>query len=86
MSTHGQSVNYEYIAKINPDILYVVDRTQIVGGTTTTNTTLDNDLVKQTKAYQNQQIISLTPDYWYLSSGGLLSVSEMIKEATAPFK
>lgn len=86
VSTHGQSVNYEYIAKINPDILYVVDRTQIVGGTTTTNTTLDNDLVKQTKAYQNQQIISLNPDYWYLSSGGLLSVSEMIKEATAPFK
>lgn len=86
VSTHGQSVNYEYIAKINPDILYVVDRTQVVGGTTTTNTTLDNDLVKQTNAYQHQQIINLTPDYWYLSSGGLLSVSEMIKEAVAPFK
>lgn len=86
VSTHGQSVNYEYIAKINPDILYVVDRTQVVGGTTTANATLDNDLVKQTNAYQNQQIINLTPDYWYLSSGGLLSVSEMIKEAAAPFK
>lgn len=86
VSTHGQSVNYEYIAKINPDILYVVDRTQVVGGTTTANATLDNDLVKQTNAYQNQQIINLTPDYWYLSSGGLLSVTEMIKEAAAPFK
>lgn len=86
VSTHGQSVNYEYIAKINPDILYVVDRTQVVGGNTSSNTVLDNDLVKQTKAFQNNQIVYLTPDYWYLSSGGLQSVSEMIKEAIAPFQ
>lgn len=86
VSTHGQSVNYEYIAKINPDILYVVDRTQVVSGTTSANATLDNELIRQTNAYQNNKIINLTPDYWYLSSGGLLSVSEMIKEAVAPFK
>lgn len=82
-STHGQQINYEYISEKNPDILFVVDRTQVVSGTTNATSTLDNDLVKNTNAYQSNKVIYLTPDYWYLSSGGLTSVSEMIKEAAS---
>lgn len=83
VSTHGQKVNYEYIAEINPDILFVVDRTQVVSGSTTATQTLDNDLIKSTNAYKNGKIINLSPDYWYLSTGGLTSVSEMVKEAAS---
>ncbi len=78
-STHGQEANYEYIAKINPDIIFVVDRTVVVGGTTTANTVLDNDLVNGTNAAKNDRIVSLDPDIWYLSGGGIKSVAEMIE-------
>ena len=78
-STHGQEANYEYIAKTNPDIIFVVDRTIVVGGTTTANTVLDNDLVNGTNAAKNDRIVSLDPDIWYLSGGGIKSVAEMIE-------
>ncbi|NLZ82003.1 MAG: siderophore ABC transporter substrate-binding protein [Clostridiales bacterium] len=77
-STHGQEANYEYISQMNPDIIFVVDRTLVVGGTNEANTTLDNELVNSTNAAINNKIISLNPDYWYLSAGGIKSVSEMI--------
>lgn len=80
VSTHGQEVSYEYISQINPDVLFVVDRTVVVGGTNLAATTLDNDLVNETNAAKNGKIISLDPELWYLSGGGLTSVSEMIKE------
>jgi iron complex transport system substrate-binding protein len=85
-STHGQRVNFEYISEVNPDILYVVDRAAVVGGDKDGAATLNNELVNGTKAAQNGKIIYLSPDYWYLSSGGLTSVSQMIKEAMVPFK
>lgn len=78
-STHGQEANFEYISKTNPDIIFVVDRTVVVGGTTTSNTVLDNDLVNGTNAAKNDRIVSLDPDIWYLSGGGIKSVAEMIK-------
>lgn len=83
VSTHGQEVSYEYISEVNPDILFVVDRTAIVGGTNLAATTLDNDLVNGTNAAKNNKIINLDPDLWYLSGGGLTSVSEMIDEVLA---
>lgn len=83
VSTHGQEVSYEYISQINPDILFVVDRTVIAGGTNLAATTLDNELVNETNAAKNNKIISLDPDLWYLSGGGLTSVSQMIDEVLA---
>lgn len=83
VSTHGQEVSYEYISQVNPDILFVVDRTVIAGGTNLAATTLDNELVNETNAATNDKIISLDPDLWYLSGGGLTSVSEMIDEVVA---
>lgn len=36
--------------------------------------------MKNTNAFKNGKIIYLDPNYWYLSGGGLISVSEMLKE------
>lgn len=85
VSNHGQEVNYEYIAQTNPDILFVIDRTAVVGGTTSVDSTLDNDLVNGTNAAKNGMIISLDPDSWYLSGGGLTSVLKMISEIENAF-
>lgn len=80
VSTHGQSVSFEYVVEKNPDYLFVIDRTAVVGGDTNAKELIENDLVKNTKAYKEGHIIYLDPNYWYLSGGGLESVPEMITE------
>ncbi|UFT98279.1 siderophore ABC transporter substrate-binding protein [Radiobacillus kanasensis] len=83
VSTHGQNVSFEYIAETNPDFLFVVDRNKVVGGEYSAEKTLDNELVNGTTAAQEEQIVYLNPDFWYLSGGGITSVSEMIKEVSS---
>lgn len=86
VSTHGQSVTYEYVADKNPDYLFVVDRGAVVkseSGESSAKKSVENDLVKNTNAFKNGKIVYLDPDYWYLSGGGLISVSEMLKEVEA---
>ncbi|WP_226670921.1 siderophore ABC transporter substrate-binding protein [Metabacillus litoralis] len=79
-STHGQKVTFEYIVEKDPDYLFVVDRTAVVGGETSAEEALENELIQGTKAYKNDHIVYLDPAIWYLSGGGLVSVSEMAKE------
>lgn len=83
VSTHGQSVSFEYILETNPDILFVVDRDAAIGGGASVKESVENDLVQKTNAFQNDKIVYLNADYWYLSGGGLASLKEMIKEVEA---
>lgn len=80
VSTHGQNVSPEYISETNPDYLFVVDRGAVVGGQSSAETIVETVLVKNTKAYKDGHIVYLNADYWYLSGGGLISVSEMINQ------
>ncbi|WP_203248188.1 siderophore ABC transporter substrate-binding protein [Sporosarcina beigongshangi] len=80
VSTHGQSISFEYILETNPDILFVIDRDAAVGGDASAKDSIENELVIKTNAYKDGKIIYLDPNYWYLSGGGLQSVKEMIKE------
>ena len=84
-STHGQSITYEYILDTNPDVMFVVDRNAAVGNEASAKDSLENELVQKTNAYQNDNIIYLDPDYWYLSGGGLQSVSEMVNAIESAF-
>ncbi|MBS5064448.1 MAG: ABC transporter substrate-binding protein [Hungatella hathewayi] len=79
-STHGQSVGFEYIAQVNPDILFVVDRTAIVAGTTNAGDTLENELVESTNAYKNGKVVYLDAENWYLAGTALRTFPEMIGE------
>jgi len=83
--THGMSISYEYIVEKNPDYLFVVDRDAVVGDAAATSaaSVLDNELIRGTKAYKNDNIIYLDPQYWYLSGGGIVSVSEMLQAIEA---
>ena len=81
VSTHGQSISFEYIVEKDPDYLFVVDRSVInADGGSAAKQLLDNDLMKNTKAYKNGNIIYLDSNYWYLSGGGLVSTSNMASE------
>lgn len=85
-STHGQSVSFEYVLETNPDILFVVDRTKAIGGDDTQNNLETNELVKQTNAGKNSEVITLTPDVWYLSGGGIESTNLMLEDVEKAFK
>jgi len=85
VSTHGQNVTFEYILETNPDILFVIDRDAAIGGDASAKDSVENDLVKKTNAFENEKIIYLNGEYWYLSGGGLLSVKEMVKEMELVF-
>src|SRR5690625_1276831 len=80
VSTHGMNISFEHVEKEDPDILYVVDRSAAIGEESSAKQIVENKLTERTKAYQNNRIYYLNPDYWYLSGGGLISVSEMAKE------
>lgn len=85
-STHGQSVSYEYVLEKNPDVIFVIDRTKAIGGDDKGVKFADNELVKQTTASKNGQIIELDPSVWYLSGGGLKSTQLMLNGVAQALK
>lgn len=85
-STHGQSISFEYILETNPDMMFVIDRNAAVGNEASAADSLENELVQKTNAYKNDKIIYLDPDFWYLSGGGLQSVSQMVKDVESAFE
>lgn len=82
--THGQEVSYEGILSFNPERIFYLDRTAAIGGDKTKNADfLTNELIAQTTASQNDAINALTSDLWYLTGGGLESLSLQIDEIEA---
>ncbi|PCK22028.1 ABC transporter [Bacillus pumilus] len=77
---HGQSISYEYMVKTNPDYLFVIDRGAAIGEETSAKQLVENDYVKSVKAIKNKHVVYLNSDMWYLSGGGLESLTAMIDE------
>lgn len=84
-TTHGQNVSFEYLIKTDPDVIFVVDRAAIAGGSLSAQQTLNNPLVKMTKAYANDGIIYLNSHAWYVVSGGITSTRMMIEDLLQVF-
>ena len=69
--------------RVNPDFIFVVDRTLAIGGDDTQNSDiLNNSLLQETNAGKNGHIVTLTSDLWYLSGGGLESTKLMFEEVS----
>lgn len=86
VSTHGQSISSEFIQQLNPDVLFIVDRSAVVNSTTTNKKEIENPLIQQTNAFKNGKIIYLDPQVWYLSGGGVTSTEMMTDEVMQYFK
>lgn len=80
VATHGQPISNEFIQEVNPDILYVIDRSAAIKRNALNKEQFSNELIQVTKAYKNDKIIFLNPEIWYLSGGGLQSIQMMIDE------
>ena len=68
--------------------MFVVDRDAVVsdGGESTAKATVENDIVKNTNAYKEGNIVYLDPNYWYLSGGGLESLVKAIDDVQGAVK
>lgn len=74
VSTHGQSVSFEYVLEKNPDMLFVVDRDAVASeGESGTKAAIENEIVSKTNAVKNGKVFYLDPEAWYLSGGGIES-------------
>jgi iron complex transport system substrate-binding protein len=84
-SPHGQSVSFEYVQKVNPDWLFVIDRTAAIGEEgKTAQAVLNNDLVRQSKAWKENHIIYLSSAS-YLAAGGVQQMKTDLTNIKAAF-
>ena len=86
VGNHGQPVSSEFILETNPDWLFVLDRDAAIGREgTSAKQLLDNELVRQTKAWKNDQVVYLNAQNWYLVGGGLGALHNTIQQLSAAF-
>ncbi len=79
-STHGESISYEFLLEKNPDLIFVVDRTQAIGGEESQSAFISNEIVQETTAGQNDHIIELDAAVWYLAGSGIESIERMLAD------
>jgi len=82
----GDVVSFEYILEKDPDWLFVIDRDAGVGRGNDGNAAaqvLDNELVHQTKAWKNGQIVYLDPQAAYIVASGYTALTTLIDEVYA---
>ncbi|MFI5359679.1 MAG: siderophore ABC transporter substrate-binding protein [Halanaerobiales bacterium] len=85
VANHGQSVSFEYILEQNPDYIFVIDRAAVTGGSISAKQMFENELIKETDAYKNGNIIYLNSEIWYVASGGLSGTMTMIEDIASAF-
>ncbi|MBT0956220.1 ABC transporter substrate-binding protein [Alphaproteobacteria bacterium KMM 3653] len=84
--THGEAISFEFIAEVNPDWIFVVDRGAAIGQEgEAAAVTLDNPLVAGTTAGASGQIVYLDSARLYLVGGGYHSLMGTIDEVLAAF-
>ncbi|WP_387464817.1 siderophore ABC transporter substrate-binding protein [Photorhabdus sp. RM323S] len=72
-------VTSDMIAQANPDVILIIDRSEAIGAGKLDKAQFEDDKIKSTSAYKNGKITYLKSDLWYLSGGGLESLTAQIK-------
>ncbi|KGH47848.1 hypothetical protein IN07_05425 [Modestobacter caceresii] len=81
-ATHGEPVSFEFLLETDPDHLWVVDRDAATSaeGAQAAAQVLDNEIVQQTTAFQEDQVHYLDPTAWYVVFGGIETAQIMIDD------
>lgn len=78
---HGQPISNEFIQQADPDILYVIDRTAVMERRPALNLqSLDNPLLRRTKAWSNGRVIFVDAQTWYLCTTSVTCLNRMADE------
>lgn len=84
---HGMAISHEFIAQKDPDYLFVIDRgAAITGNQEGAKRVLNNNIVNQSKAAKNGNIVYLDSSNWYLMNNGLGGMQAMVKEVADAVK
>lgn len=77
IADHGDTISFEFIAHVNPDVLIVLDRDTAVGegSGAVAAQLLDNDLVNSTTAVKNNAVVYVNTEAWYLAFGGVQAMA-----------
>ncbi|MCD0421835.1 siderophore ABC transporter substrate-binding protein [Rubrivivax sp. JA1024] len=85
-SIHGEAVSFEFVRKADPDWLIVVDRAMAIGaGDNRARATLDNELVRDTKAWKSGRVIYLPSADLYIAGGGIQAMTRVLAALTRGF-
>lgn len=85
-SIHGEAVSFEFVRKADPDWLIVVDRAMAIGsGDSQARATLDNELVRDTRAWKSGQVIYLPSADLYIAGGGIQAMTRVLAALTRGF-
>lgn len=80
-SFHGQIVSPEFVLETDPDWLFVIDRDAAIGQAgASARQVVDNELIRQTKAWKLGHVVYLDPVNWYIVSDGLIAMQAMADE------
>ncbi|MDR8398344.1 siderophore ABC transporter substrate-binding protein [Paraburkholderia sp. USG1] len=82
-SPHGQVVSSEFLLRTDPDWLFVIDRDVAIGQAgAPAKQLLDNELVRQTRAWTAGHVVYLDPVTWYIVGDGLTALQRMVDEVS----
>lgn len=77
-SPHGDTVTNEFILSANPDWIIAFDRGAATGESSSAEETLDNEIVAQTPAAQNGNIVLLPASELYIVINGLTAIENVL--------
>jgi iron complex transport system substrate-binding protein len=81
-ATHGDAISFEFILETNPDWLFVIDRDAATGEGAAA-AILDNELVRQTKAWKSGNVVYIDPVRSYIVNGGLPAFTALVDQVGA---
>ena len=87
--THGEDASWETIINLNPEYMFVMDRSTATGaadeGVLGAREVIENDLVKELDVYKNGKIVYFLEhaNVWYPSTGGVQALDCMLGDLEA---
>ena len=88
-STHGEDASWETIVNLNPEYIFVLDRSTATGaadeGILGAREVIENDLIKELSCYKEGKIIYFIQhaNVWYTSTGGVQALDTMLADLEA---
>ena len=78
---HGFDARAEFLLQINPDVIFLLDRTEADGWGAATDNFMADPIIQRTNAFVNGHIYSGLPTgEWYTVVGGINSARRMIED------
>ena len=85
-ATHGEDASWETIVNLNPEYIFVLDRSTATGaadeGILGAREVIENDLIKELSCYNEGKIVYFIrhANVWYTSTGGVQALDTMLAD------